>query len=177
MGKENSRRKGKSRTTLNYAPRQQSVPLPPPTPFPATAPPFVIPSAVEGSALRLSPATNVYTSSSIGHAEEPLFQQEWQESHSRQRSGCYRGPRSSVHPSSVRIPRGREAHSRSLDYAANEQTGSALEEGSNVPHSSQTRLEWATLQFLGFAQSPLRRICSLPASRKAEGGPLKPRLA
>ncbi len=54
---------------------------------------------------------------------------------------------------------------------------SALDEGSNVPHSSQTRLEWATLQFLESDQSPLRRICSLPASRKAEGGPLKRRLA
>ncbi len=51
---------------------------------------------------------------------------------------------------------------------------SALDKGSNVPHSSQTRLEWATLPFLGSDQSPLRRICSLPASRKAEGGPLKP---
>ncbi len=47
---------------------------------------------------------------------------------------------------------------------------SALDEGSNVPHSSQTRLEWATLQFLDSDQSPRRRICSLPASRKAEGG-------
>ena len=37
-------------------------------------PNFVIPSAVEGSALRLSPSTNLYMSSSIGHAEEPSFQ-------------------------------------------------------------------------------------------------------
>ncbi len=34
------------------------------------SPQFVIPSAVEGSALRLSPATNFYMSSSIGWAEE-----------------------------------------------------------------------------------------------------------
>ncbi len=64
----------------------------------ATSPQFVIPSAVEGSAVRLSPATNFYMSSSIGHAEEPCFQQEWQESDSWQRSGCYRDPRSSAHP-------------------------------------------------------------------------------
>ncbi len=39
---------------------------------------------------------------------------------------------------------------------------SALDEGSNVPHSSQMRLEWATLQLLGSDQSPIQKSRGWP---------------
>ncbi len=54
------------------APNRPRPPRPPTAPLTTALPLFVIPSAVEGSALRLSPATNLHMSSSIGHAEEPL---------------------------------------------------------------------------------------------------------
>ena len=152
-----------------------------------TSPQLVIPSAVEGSALRLSPSTDFYRAPAS----------DTQRNHSFSRNGRRVTPGGEAAAieanvplpircwSSVKVCGGRKAHSRSLGFARDDKGAllmnkleSALDEGSNVPHSSQTRLEWATLQFLGSDQSPLRRICSLlPASRKAEGGPLKPRLA
>ena len=112
--------------------------------FPLTiAPFFVIPSAVVIISPTIAPflssqrsrgicfapfsSTDFYTSPCIGHAEEPFFQQEWQESHSWQRSGCYRDPRSSAFLSDtgarVEICGRRTAQDRSLDCARDDKGG------------------------------------------------------
>ncbi len=94
----------------------------------ATRPQFVIPSAVEGSALRLSPSTNFYTSPCIGYAEEPFFQQQCRrvtpgseaaaiETHVPLPIRCW---------SSVKICGRRKAQSRSLDCARDDKRGGGM---------------------------------------------------
>ncbi len=118
---------GKGRGT-EQVPLRRSNTRPPnhqPHLSPTTAPLFVIPSAVEGSAVRLSPSTNFYMSSSIGHAEEPFFQQECRkvtpgneaaaiETHVPLPIRCW---------SSKNIPGRSKAHSRSLDCARDNKKG------------------------------------------------------
>ncbi len=117
---ENSRRKGKSRTT-STTPRDNK-------PSPNHRPLLVIPSAVEGSAVCLSPATNLYMSSSIGHAEEPFVQQEMAgESLLAAKRLLLRATFlcSSDAGDSVRIRGWRKAQSRSLDCARDDKRGSS----------------------------------------------------
>ncbi len=107
----------------------QAVPNSPPSPIPARfviRPPLVIPSAVEGSALRLSGSTKLSMSSCIGQAWGRIGQLRWLACR------CLQGTGGGLGCGSLRVSDtgahgelcgARKAQSRSLDCARDDKRG------------------------------------------------------
>ena len=142
QGTENSRKKGKSRTALNSAPVHQSVqrpppPQPPPPLSPTTAPLFCHPERSRGICFAPFSLHKFLQSSSIGHAEEPFFQQECRKVTPGNEAAAIETdvPLPIRSWSSVKICGGRKAQSRSLDCARDDKRGRGNGKGRGTENS------------------------------------------